>query len=131
MRDEQKEQVEKVLGELEVSGKPVIEVMNKIDLVGEEERAQMVGGGRAGVVRVAVSGLGKIGLGELLAAIDEALVVDPLVEMRFRIPQSEGAVLAALEAGAVVGEKSFEGNLVYLAARGPESLLERYRRFRR
>jgi GTP-binding protein HflX len=131
MRDEQKQQVEKVLGELSVSGKPVIEVMNKIDLVEEDEWAQMAGGGRGDVVRVAVSGLGKVGLGKLLAAIDEALVVDPLVEMRFKIPQSEGAALAALEAGAVVGEKTFEGNLVYLAARGPQSLLERYRRFRR
>jgi GTP-binding protein HflX len=46
------------------------------------------------------------------------------------VPQSEGALLAALEAGAVVGEKSFEGNLVVLTARGPASLLERYRRFR-
>ncbi|HEV2619349.1 MAG TPA: GTPase HflX [Acidobacteriaceae bacterium] len=129
MRDEQKQQVEKVLGELEVSGKPVIEVMNKIDLVGDEERARMVDGGPGGVV--ATSGLGKIGLEKLLASIDEALVVDPLVEARFRIPQSEGAALAALEAGAVVGEKMFEGNLVYLSARGPASLLERYRRFRR
>ena len=71
-----------------------------------------------------------MGLDELLAAIDDALVVDPLVEAKLRVPQSEGAALAALEAGAVVGEKSFEGNLVHLTARGPASLLERYRRFR-
>ena len=71
-----------------------------------------------------------MGLSELLAAIDEALVVDPLVEASFRVPQSEGAALAALEAGALVHEKSFEGNLVLLTARGPASLLERYRRFR-
>ena len=66
----------------------------------------------------------------MLAAIDEALMVDPLVEARLRVPQSEGALLAALEAGALVGEKSFEGNLVVLTVRGPASLLERYRRFR-
>jgi GTP-binding protein HflX len=71
-----------------------------------------------------------MGLSELLAAIDEALVVDPLIEARFRVPQSEGAALAALEAGALVREKKFEGNLVLLTARGPASLLERYRRFR-
>jgi GTP-binding protein HflX len=127
MADEQKLQVEKVLSELAVSGKPVIEVRNKIDLVAADERARLQGGGP---MCVAVSGLAKIGLDELLAAIDEALVVDPLVEARFKIPQSEGAALAALEAGAVVREKTFEGNLVYLTARGPESLLERYRRFR-
>ncbi len=133
MVDEQKLQVEKVLGELEVKGKPVIEVLNKIDLLPPQERARVAVG--AGVqtsgapVAVPVSGLMKMGLSELLAAIDEALVVDPLVETRFRVPQSEGAALAALEAGAQVREKSFEGNLVLLTARGPASLLERYRRF--
>jgi len=134
MMDEQKAQVEKVLGELEVSGKPVIEVLNKIDLLAPEDRARLSGSGRSrsggGPVAVPVSGLTKVGLDQLLAAIDEALVADPLVDARFRLPQSEGAVLAALEAGAVVREKSFDGNLVYLTARGPASLLERYRRFR-
>jgi GTP-binding protein HflX len=130
MMDEQKVQVEKVLAELDVHGKPVIEVLNKIDLVTLEERARLESGGRGGPVRVAVSGLTSVGLDKLLAAIDEALVVDPLVDASFRIPQSEGAALAALEAGALVGRKTFEGNLVYLTARGPASLLERYRKFR-
>src|ERR1700744_4296077 len=37
MVDEQKAQVEKVLAELDVSKKPVIEVLNKIDLIGDDE----------------------------------------------------------------------------------------------
>lgn len=130
MLDEQKEQVEKVLSELDVDGKPVIEVFNKIDLLSQEERARIGGGRSQGPVKVAVSGLTKVGLAELLDAIDEALVMDPLIEAKFRLPQSEGAALAALEAGAVLGRKTFEGNLVHLTARGPASLLERYRRFR-
>jgi len=129
MVDEQKVQVERVLGELEVQGKPVIEVMNKIDLLPPVERARLAGGQQRGGP-VAVSGLMKMGLNELLTAIDEALLVDPLVEASFCVPQSEGALLAALEAGAVVREKSFEGNLVFLTARGPASLIDRYRRFR-
>jgi len=79
---------------------------------------------------IAVSGLKKLGLDHLLGAIDAALVVDPLIEMQFRLPQSEGAVLAALEAGAIVDGKRFEGNLAYVTARGPASLLNRFRRFR-
>jgi GTPase len=130
MVDEQKQQVEKVLAELDVKGKPVIEVLNKIDLLTPEGRAHLATGTKGGPVRVAASGLTRLGLPELLAAIDDALVVDPLVEANFRIPQSEGAALAALEAGAVVRDKSFAGNLVHLSARGPSSLLERYRRFR-
>jgi GTP-binding protein HflX len=120
--EEQKAQVEKVLAELDVAGKPVIEVLNKIDLVPATER------GRRGGTEV--SGLAKVGLDELLAAIDAALTVDPVVEGRFKIPQSEGGTIAALEAGALVGEKRFEGNLVFLTARGPASLLGRYGRFR-
>jgi len=131
MSAEQKLQVEKVLGELEVKGKPVIEVMNKIDLVPREERARLAGSKpSSGQVAVAVSGLKKTGLNDLLAAIDEALVADPLIEARFRVPQAEGAALAALEAGALLREKKFEGNFVVLTARGPASLLGRYARFR-
>jgi GTPase len=129
LMDEQKQQVEKVLSELDVAGKPVIEVLNKIDLLPPEDRPQLEQSG-TGPRCVAASGLAKIGLDGLLAAIDDALIGDPLVEMRFRMPQSEGAALAALEAGAVIGEKRFEGNVVHLKARGPASLLDRYRRFR-
>jgi GTP-binding protein HflX len=124
MLEEQKVEVEKVLGELEVAGKPVIEVMNKADLVSPEGREALRRKGR-----VWVSGLTGEGLGELLQAIDDHLVVDPVIETDFRLPQSEGAILAALEAGAVLREKRFKGNLVYLVVRGPASLLNRYRRF--
>lgn len=124
MMEEQKAEVEKVLRELEAAGKPVIEVMNKIDLIPDDRRDALTKEDR-----VLVSGLKGEGLEELLRAIDDALVVDPVIEKDLRLPQSEGAVMAALEAGAVLRKKRFEGNLVYLVARGPASLLNRYRRF--
>ncbi len=126
MSDEQKVEVEKVLAELEVTKTPVIEVLNKVDLLSEDERLRL--GEHAG--SVAVSGLTGAGTAELLARIDAALVVDPLITATFRMPQSEGAALAALEGGAVVSDKRFEGNLVYFQAVGPASLVERFRRFR-
>ncbi len=107
---EQKEQVERVLAELDVEGKPVIEVLNKVDLLGEEERGRLVhSGSRDGSAGVPVSGLQGSGLDELLAAIDQKLVEDPMEEAHFRVPQSEGDVLAALEGGAVVLEKTLRG----------------------
>ena len=124
MVDEQKAQVLKVLSELDVSKKPVIEVLNKIDLIPEGDAPMGAPGS------IAVSGLKKLGLDHLLEAIDAALVVDPVIQMHFRLPQSEGAVLAALEAGAIVASKRFEGNLAFVEARGPASLLNRFRRFR-
>ena len=126
--DEQKVQVERVLGELDVEGKPVIEVWNKVDLLSAEER-QRLQGPHAGKNRVAVSALTHEGLERLLTAIDEALIADPIIERAFRVPQSEGSVIAALDAGALVDSKRFEGNLAFLAVRGPASLLNRFRRF--
>jgi GTPase len=70
------------------------------------------------------------GLEQVLTAIEAALVADPLVEVTFRLPQSEGSIIASLEGGALITDKRFEGNLVFLRARGPASLLNRYRRFR-
>jgi GTP-binding protein HflX len=126
IREEQKAQVEKVLTELAVSTKPVIQVLNKADLISPQELAHLSGDREA----VPVSALQRAGLHQLLMAIDAALVIDPVVEVSFRLPQSEGSIIASLEGGAIIEEKRFEGNLVFLRARGPASLLDRYRRFR-
>ncbi len=126
MVEEQRMQVEKVLAELGVSAKPVLQVLNKIDLVAPAQRVMLTGSDRT----LAVSAIKRTGIEELLKAIDSGLVADPVIESTFRLPQAEGAVLASLEAGAIVEVKRFEGNLVFLHARGPASLLNRYRHFR-
>lgn len=125
IREEQKTQVEKVLTELAVSTKPVIQVLNKSDLVPPQELVHLSSDREV----IVVSSLRRTGLEQLLVAIDAALVIDPLVESSFRLPQSEGAILASLEGGAIIDEKRFEGNMVFFRARGPASLLHRYRRF--
>lgn len=125
--DTHKEEVEKVLRELEVEKKPRIEVMNKCDLLGPEERAALgQQTGKSGAA-VAVSAFQKTGLEDLLRAIDRRLESDPLEERSMVIPQSQGAVLAALDAGAVVTQKSFEGEMVHLRVRGAASLLGKYK----
>jgi len=126
MRDEHKAEVEKVLGELDVLEKPRLEVLNKIDLLSDEERAALV----ASTAAIAVSAKEHFGLETLMQRIDEELVLDPILEQRFQIPQSEGDVLAALEAGAIIQKREYEGNLVRVTVTGPASLLGRYRRFR-
>ena len=127
--EEQKSQVEKVLGELEVLSKPRIEVLNKIDLFDPDERLIVRERAKAGG-EVAVSALTREGLDDLLKAIDDALFSDPVIEAEFRIPQQEGAALAAIEAGMVIHARAYEGNLVRLSASGPASLVGRLRRFR-
>jgi len=138
--DEQKAQVEKVLDELESLSKPRIEVLNKIDLLPENERAGLLARTNVGpkeksahgtgAAAVPVSALTGEGIPALLAAIDAALHSDPIVEAELRVPQHEGAVLAAIEAGMVVHSRNYEGNLVRLSVSGPASLVGRMRRFR-
>jgi GTP-binding protein HflX len=131
--EEQKSQVEKVLGELDSLDKPRIEVMNKIDLLDKQERDGLLArsqsqSGPSG--EVAVSAFTGEGMHALLKAIDRALHSDPLIEAELRVPQNEGGVLAAIEAGMVVHSREYEGNLVRLAVSGPASLVGRLRKFR-
>jgi GTP-binding protein HflX len=127
--DEQKAQVEKVLGELDTLAKPRIEVLNKIDLLDPIERVQL-SQHAAARGEAAVSARTGEGIDALLAAIDAALHSDPVVEAELRVPQHEGAALAAIEAGMVIHAREYEGNLVRLSVTGPASLVGRMRRFR-
>jgi len=126
---EQKSQVERVLGELESLGKPRIEVLNKIDLLGEHERQGLLERTEASG-EVAVSARTGEGMDALLKAIDHALHSDPLIDAELRVPQNEGAVLAAIEAGMVVHSREYEGNVVRLTVSGPASLVGRLRKYR-
>jgi GTP-binding protein HflX len=126
---EQKSQVEKVLGELESLGKPRIEVLNKIDLLSENERRGLLERTEAGG-EVAVSARTGEGMDALLRAIDRALHSDPLIDAELRVPQNEGAVLAAIEAGMMVHSREYEGNVVRLTVSGPASLVGRLRKYR-
>jgi GTPase len=127
--EEQKAQVEKVLGELDSLAKPRIEVLNKIDLLAGEERQGMLT--KALVTgEVVVSAQTGEGIEELLKALDQALFSDPVVEAELRVPQQEGGVLAAIDAGMVVHGRKYEGNLVRLSVSGPASLMGRLRKYR-
>jgi GTP-binding protein HflX len=131
--EEQKTQVEKVLGELDSLAKPRIEVLNKIDLLPEAEREALITRTHASPKdksTVVLSARTGEGIAALLEAIDAALFSDPVLEAELRVPQHEGAALSAIEAGMVIHSREYEGNLVRLAVSGPASLLGRLRRFR-
>ena len=127
--EEQKTQVERVLGELNCLAKPRIEVLNKIDLLDAHEREGLLARSEAGA-EVAVSARTGEGIEALLKAIDRALYTDPVMEADLSVPQQEGAVLAMIEAGMVVHSRAYEGNLVHLTVSGPASLVGRLRKYR-
>ena len=122
---EQKAQVEKVLAELSVQGKPRIEVLNKVDLLDKHERE-----GLESRDEVLVSARTGEGMDALCEALDRALLSDPIIDAELRVPQHEGGVLAAIDAGMVVHARTYEGNLVRLQVSGPASLLGRLRAYR-
>ena len=128
--EEQKSQVEKVLGELDSLSKPRIEVLNKIDLLDAHEREGLIGQSR---VYGRSAGLGVTGDGMDDAAQRHRRVRS--TPIRF-CPRScafrsrKDAVLAAIEAGMVVHSRAYEGNLVRLEVSGPASLLGRLRKYR-
>jgi GTP-binding protein HflX len=132
--EEQKAQVEKVLGELEALGKPRIEVLNKTDLLDAHEREGLAAREQPRhqrhQIEVLVSAQTGEGVDALLAAIDKALFTDPVIETELRVPQSDGAALASIESGMVIHSRAYEGNLVRLAVSGPASLVGRLRKYR-
>lgn len=131
--EEQKAQVEKVLDELAALSKPRIEVLNKVDLLDAHEREGLAARGQPRdqhQVEVLVSAQTGEGMDALLAAIDKALFSDPVIETELRVPQSDGAALAAIEGGMVVHSRAYEGNLVRLVVSGPASLVGRLRKYR-
>ena len=125
-REQQKEEVEKVLGELGSLDKPILSVLNKIDLLPPAQRSACATDESA----AAISAQTGEGIAHLLELMDRALTADPIVEEKFMVPQREGAVLAALDAGALILKREFSGDFVDLAVAGPASLLGRYRKYR-
>jgi GTPase len=123
-REQQKADVEKVLAELDSLRKPIIPVLNKVDLLSPEERAACDRDGAA------VSARTGEGIDRLLTLMDQALTADPIIEERFSIPQREGAILASLDAGSLVLQREFSDDLVHIVVAGPASLLSRYRQYK-
>lgn len=123
---EQQEQVEKVLLELEAQDKPAVRVLNKIDLISAKERESLPSGENI----VQVSAMKGEGLENLLERFDAILTADPVGKLRVRIPQSEGKLLATIEAGGKILNREYKKDRVELTVEGPESLLRRVEQFR-
>ena len=115
---EQQKQVDAVLKELEVQATPQIRVMNKIDLAGEAERKTMI----SSPSQVYISASRQIGMDGLLEAIDARLEIDALRALRIRVPQSEGKLLAAIEARARILKRVYRDSAVQMDVEAPESL---------
>lgn len=113
---EQQRQVEQVLEELGVKDTPQIRVMNKSDLLPEDQDNPNTPG------KVYVSAVTGMGRDDLLAAIDKKIDVDSLQHLRVQVPQSEGKVLAQIEARAHILKRIYRESAVRMELEAPESL---------
>ncbi len=116
---EQQKQVEQVLEELEVKDTPQIRVMNKSDLLPEAQRRSLTNTPNIAYV----SAVTKMGLSELLATIDKKIDVDALQPLRVHVPQSEGKLLAQIEARAHILKRVYRDSAVRMDLEAPESLV--------
>ncbi|HET8667893.1 MAG TPA: GTPase HflX [Terriglobales bacterium] len=122
---EQDAQVEQVLRELEAADKPRVMVMNKVDALPPLHRESL----RDDDKTIHISAKTGFGLSALLERIDEMLLDDPIARVQLRVPQSEGKVLAHLEASARIYSRQYHDGLVYMDVKAPESFLRRVRQF--
>ena len=120
---EQDAQVEKVLKELEVEGKPRLRVMNKIDLLPPRQRDSL----RDATTTVHVSAAKGTGMSTLLDRIDQMLQRDALSRVHLRVPQNEGKILAMLEAKARIYSRAYKDGAVLLDVEAPESVVRKVR----
>jgi GTPase len=118
---EQDAQVEEVLKQLEVGGKPTLHVKNKVDLLPSKQRDSL----RDDEQTVHVSAATGIGLTTLLDRIDHALAEDSTSRVRLRVPQQEGKALSLIEAGSRIYSREYKDGAVEMEAELPASLARR------
>jgi GTP-binding protein HflX len=126
---EQDAEVLKVLADLGVQDRPRLHVLNKIDRLGEEDVAALKKANGHGQPRVFTSAFSGEGLEDLLASIDMAMPVDPLVQLRFRIPISDGRNLSLVHAGGRVLHSEVVDGHFLVEAEIPESIARRLKEF--
>lgn len=112
----------KTLSEIGAGETPQILALNKVDLT---PGATVTAPPRA----VAVSARTGQGVDELLAAIDEALPLDPLSSVRFRFPPGEGARISLLYEFGRVTATHYHSDYYEIEAEVPQSLRQRLAAF--
>jgi GTP-binding protein HflX len=114
LAEEQIQAVNGVLEEIGVGDKPVVMVLNKIDLLESGEQANGYLERHPGAV--AASAKTQAGFAELLAALANQL--RPIRDfVALAIPQREAAVIARLHALGQVVERHFDGKVAHFKAR--------------
>jgi len=127
--DELDEEVDKILRQLGVDGRPRLRVLNKMDQLTLDERKAIINGSRRSAVAapVLVSALTGEGIGELLHRMDVEMPTDPVVTLSIRLPLAEGRTLAMIHALGRVLHSEIDDSHMRLDAEVPASIARRLR----
>jgi GTPase len=127
--DELDEEVDKILRELGVDGRPRLRVLNKMDRLTSEERKAInrCAGRSAADAPVLVSALTGEGIEDLLIRMDAEMPTDPVVTLSIRLPLAEGRTLAMIHALGRVLHSEIDDSHMRLDAEVPASIAQRLR----
>ena len=126
----------RVLAEIGAEATPQVLVLNKLDLLPEGRievgaaAQRILGTAHPGPARsIAISARNGDGLEDLLAAIDDALALDPVAFARFRIPAGHGSAMNLLHERAKVTATRYTDEFYEIEAEAPESVRRRLREY--
>ena len=127
--DEFDEEVDKILRELGVDGRPRLRVLNKVDRLTPEERKAITNAAQRNTcgAPVLVSALTGEGIEELLRRVDAEMPIDPVESHSIRLPLAEGRTLAMIHALGRVLHSEIDDSHMRLDAEVPASIAKRLR----
>jgi len=127
--DEFDEEVDKILRELGVDGRPKLRVLNKVDRLSPEERKVITNAVERNAcgAPVLVSALTGEGIEELLRRVDAEMPIDPVESHSIRLPLAEGRTLAMIHALGRVLHSEIDDSHMRLDAEVPASIAKRLR----
>jgi GTP-binding protein HflX len=122
--EKQERAVLNVLADMEVGDKPIVRVLNKIDLLSPEDAEYLKYEAAFSDNTVAVSALHGDGLQDFVAVVEEALS-DLLVPIEMEIPYNMGHELNCIHEQGNVETIDYKPNGTYVVARVPAALANR------
>jgi GTP-binding protein HflX len=124
----QAEAVGQTLAEIEADHIPILTVLNKIDKLGDPDRAQQVLANFS--KSVAISALKELGIPELLRAVSSQLY-ETYTPIRVHLPYQEGALISLFHEFGQIDQIKNERRGVMIEGKIPGRLIARYRSFER
>jgi len=116
-----------VLRELNIQNKPIINVLNKVDLINEKERLERIK--RAVDSPVLVSALTGFGFNELLERIEE-MITKRRVDSVFSLPYKRSDLISLVYDQGEIIEKEYLEDRVIIKAKVTQALAEKLAQYR-